>query len=77
MEERVHPLPDGKISVVSELKELTNDKLNVTKTLKLSFTGKKNIVKNGENASYKYFLLFPDANWGGGGGCCCSIPDMD
>ena len=55
----IYPLPDDKILGLPKLKAFTDDKLNVTKNVKVVFHRIKNIVGKEENAGYQHFLLFP------------------
>ena len=53
-----YSLPKNKFLDWSKLKELADDKINVTKELKLVLGRVGNIVGKGENAGYQHFLLF-------------------
>ena len=52
-------LPDDKILDWSKFKAFADDKINVKKKLKFGLGRVENIVRNGENAGYQHFLLFP------------------
>ena len=52
-------LPDNKILDRSKLKQMSNDKVDVTKKLKFVVERVENIVGKVENAGYQHFLLFP------------------
>ena len=52
-------LPNEDISDWSILEAFANDKIKVTKTLKLVVGRLWNIAGKGENAGYQHFLLFP------------------
>ena len=51
-------LPTNKILGCNKLKELADDKINVTEKLKPVLGWVENILGKGENAGYQYFLLF-------------------
>ena len=53
-----NPLPNDKVLDWSKLKVLADDKITVTEKLKFALGRVENIVGKGENAGYKYFLLF-------------------
>ena len=52
-------LAAGKLSALSFLKAFADDKLNVTENIEVALHWVENIVRKGENASYKHFLFFP------------------
>ena len=52
-------LPNKKILDLSKLEAFADEKLKVTKIMKLLFDRVENIVGKGENAGYQHFLLFP------------------
>ena len=51
-------LPNDKILDLSNLKELVDNKINVTEKLKFVLGRKENFVGKDENACYQHFLLF-------------------
>ena len=53
------PLPNDKFLDWSKLKELADDKINVTEKLNFVSGREENIVGKGENAVYQIFLFFP------------------
>ena len=55
----INPLPDNKILGLPRLKAFADDKLNVTKNIKVVFHRIENIVRKEENAGCQHFLLFP------------------
>ena len=55
----LNPLPDDKISDWSKLKAFADDKLNVTKSIRVVSHRIVNIVGKEENAGYQHVLLFP------------------
>ena len=54
----INPLPNDNILDETKLKALADDKLNVAKLTISLFERVENIVRKGENARYKHFLLF-------------------
>ena len=54
-----NPLPNNKILGLPKLKAIADDKLNVTKNVKVVFRRIENIVGKEENAGNQHFLLFP------------------
>ena len=52
-------LPNDKFLDWSKLKAFADDKMNVRRNFKLVLGREENIVGNGENAGYQYFLIFP------------------
>ena len=54
-----NPLLDDKILGLPKLKAFADDKLNVTKNVKVVFHRIENIVGKEETAGYQHFLLFP------------------
>ena len=54
----INSLPNDKFLDWSELEELADNKINVTKKLKFASRRVENIVGKGENAGYQHFLLF-------------------
>ena len=52
-------LPNDRLFDWSRLKELADDKINVTEKLKLVLGRAENNVGKGENAGYQHFLFFP------------------
>ena len=52
-------LPNDTILDWSRLKALADNKIKVTAILKIILGRVENIVRNGENAGYQHFLLFP------------------
>ena len=54
----LNSLPNDKFSDWSRLKELADNKMNVTEKLKFLLGRVENIVGRGENAGYQHFLLF-------------------
>ena len=59
--EKVNSLPNDKILVLSKLIAFSDDKINLTKKIKLVFVGVEIIVGKEENANDQHFLLFPPA----------------
>ena len=55
----VSPLPNNIFFYWSKLKELADDKINVTEKLKFVLGRAENIVRKGENAGFQHFVLFP------------------
>ena len=56
---RLSPLPNEKFLDWSKLKDLADDKINVTEKLKFVLGRAENIVGKAENAaSYQHFLIF-------------------
>ena len=55
----IYPLPDDNIFGLPKLKAFADDKLNVTRNVKVVFHRIENIVGKEENAGYQHFLLFP------------------
>ena len=53
----VNPVPNSKRLDLSKLKELADDKINITEISEIS-RRVENIVEKGENAGYQHFLLF-------------------
>ena len=51
-------LPNNKFLDWSKLKELADDKINVTENFNFVLGTVENIVGKGENAGYQHFLLF-------------------
>ena len=51
-------LPNNKILAHSKLKELADNKINVTQELKVVSERTENFLGKGENAGYQHFLLF-------------------
>ena len=56
---QINSLPNDKILDSSKLKAFEDDIIYVTQKLKFVLRRVENIVGNGENAGYQYFLLFP------------------
>ena len=54
-----NPLSDDKILGLPKLKAFADDKLNVTRDIKVVFHTVENILGKEENAGYQHFLLFP------------------
>ena len=54
----INPLPMNKFLDWSKLKELADDKINVTEKLNFVLGRVENIVGKGENAGQQRFLLF-------------------
>ena len=55
-----NPLPKEKISDLSKLKVLADEKINVTEKNEIWYgKGRKHCGGKGENAGYQHFLLFP------------------
>ena len=54
-----NPLPTDKIIDQSKMKDLADDKINMTQTLHFVLEKVENIVGKGENAGNQHFLLFP------------------
>ena len=50
-----------KILDLSQLKAISDDKVNLTQNLKCVCGRVENIVKKRENAGYRHFLLFPQS----------------
>ena len=59
VKERVNPLPNCKILDWSKLKACADDEINVIEMMISLCNWVENFVGKGENAGYKYFLLFP------------------
>ena len=55
----LNPIPDNKILGLPKLKAFTDDKLNVTQSIKVVFHRIENIVGKEENAGYPHFFPFP------------------
>ena len=55
----INSLPKNKFLDCSNLKELADDKINVTEKLKFLLESIENIAGKGENAGNQHFLLFP------------------
>ena len=51
--------PDDKIITFIKLKAFADNKFNMEKMIISVFDGVENIVRQGENACYQHFLLFP------------------
>ena len=51
--------PNDKILDQSKLKDLVDDKINLTEKLNFTFGRVENIVGKGENAGNQHFLHFP------------------
>ena len=49
MEERVKPLPDSKILILSKLKEFADINFSVAQKVQLLFDLRENIMRKGEN----------------------------
>ena len=58
-EKEVNSLPNNKGLDWSRIKDITDDKINVTQILKFVSSMGENIVGKGENTGYQHFLLFP------------------
>ena len=58
IQRKVNSLPNNKILEQSNLKDFTNDKVNVTYVTNFVLGRVENIVRKGENAGYQHFLLF-------------------
>ena len=54
LEPSFNPLPDNKILGLSKLKALADDKLNVTRNVKVVFHRIENIEEKEENAGYQH-----------------------
>ena len=54
-------LPNDKVLDSSKLKTFADDTTELTKKLKFVLRRVENIVGKGENAGYRYFLLFPQS----------------
>ena len=54
----VYSLPNDKFLDWSKLKAFADDKLNLAEKLKFVLERVENIVRKGENAGYRHFLLF-------------------
>ena len=52
-------LPDDKTITFIKLKVFADNKFNMEKMIISVFDGVENIVRQGENACYRHFLLFP------------------
>ena len=52
-------LPNDKFLKKTKFKPFADDKINVTQNMKFWLERIRNIVVKGENASYQYFILFP------------------
>ena len=55
---KINPLPNDKFFDWSKLKELGDNKINITEKLKFILERVENIVGKGENAGNQHFLLF-------------------
>ena len=55
----INPLPHWIILYLSKLEEFLNCKLHVNQIIEFFSERLDHIVEKRENASYKYFLLFP------------------
>ena len=55
----INSLPNDKILDLTRLKAFADDKLDVAKLTISHHNRVENTVGKGENASYRYFLLFP------------------
>ena len=53
------PLPNNKFLHWFKLKELADEKINVTEKLKFVLRRVENMVGKGQNAGYQHFVLFP------------------
>ena len=54
-----HSVRNDKISGVTKLKAFADDKIDIAQMMISVFDRVKNIVGKGENAGYRFFLLFP------------------
>ena len=52
-------LPNDEILYLSKFKAFADDKIILSQKLKFVSRRVENIVRNGENAGYQHFLLFP------------------
>ena len=55
----LNSLPNCKILDLLKLKAFADDKINVIQKLRFDFRRVEIILRKGENAGYKHFILFP------------------
>ena len=55
----LNPLPNDKMLNQSKFKTLADDNLYLAQTMEFVVDVLENIGRNGENAGYQHFLLFP------------------
>ena len=56
---RIISLPHDKIPALPQLKAFAGNNFKVVQVLHIFFDMVENIVRKGENAGYRHFLLFP------------------
>ena len=55
----LNSLPNDKILDKSKINAFADDKIIMTRKLKLAIGREENIVEKGENAGYQHFAIFP------------------
>ena len=55
----IDSVPNDKILDLFKLRDIADDKINVTQNLNFTLRKSRNIVRKGENAGNQHCLLFP------------------